>query len=231
MKTTSRQAESELFNIHNYGLDIKNREIYLHSSNDESEETGIDYRVAITLEKNLRYLDLLSNEPILIHMHLPGGIWEDCLGMFDTIKTCRSFIAILAYAKVQSASSLLLQAADYRVMMPNTHMLIHYGSISIDDEHRAVMSSIQWSEQECQKMIEIFTDKCSHSSMAKDKNWKRMMVRKHIVSQLDNKSDWILTAEEAIQYGFADGVLGSRELPHINTIKNIFKKKPIKICT
>jgi len=46
------------------------------------------------------------------------------------------------------------------------------------------------------------------------------MARKHILSQLDNKSDWILTAEEAVHYGFADGVLGDRKFPTFDKLKN-----------
>ena len=46
------------------------------------------------------------------------------------------------------------------------------------------------------------------------------MIKKHIVSQLANKSDWILNAEEAVYYGFADGVLGDRKFPNIDKLKN-----------
>ena len=81
------------------------------------------------------------------------------------------------------------------------------------------MSSFQWSEKESNKMIDIFTDKCLNSPMAKEKNWKKMIIKKHIMSQLANKSDWILDAEEAVYYGFADGVLGDRKFPDIDKIK------------
>ena len=169
--------------------------------------------------KNIRYLNLLSSEPILVHMHLPGGVWEDGLGIYDTIRYSKSKIYILGYAKVESASSIIFQAAHYRILMPNTHVLIHYGSLSIDNEHKAAMSSFQWSEKESNKMIDIFTDKCLNSPMAKEKNWKKMIIKKHIMSQLANKSDWILDAEEAVYYGFADGVLGDRKFPDIDKIK------------
>jgi len=47
-------TEYRLNNIHEYGLDIDNREIYLHSFIDSgSEEGGVDYRVAINFEKNI----------------------------------------------------------------------------------------------------------------------------------------------------------------------------------
>ena len=214
-----------LYSIHNYNVDINNREIYLHSYIDGDEEGGVDYRSATLLEKNLRYLNLLSLEPILIHMHLPGGDWQDCLGMYDAIKFSKAKVIILAYGKVESSSSVLLQSADLRILMPNTNVLIHYGSFSLDGEHsKAAASSIQWNERECDKMIDIFTDRCMNSSICVEKNWKKMMARKHIVSQLANKCDWILTAQEAVDYGFSDGILGTKKFPNIDFLKTYIKR-------
>lgn len=223
----NKENDIDINNIHSYNLDVKNREIFLHSYvSDLEEEPGVDYRSAITFEKNIRYLNTLSIEPILIHMHLPGGMWSDCLGIYDAIKFSKSKTILLAYGSVESASSVILQASDLRILMPNTNVLIHYGSFSINEEHsKAAASSVQWNERECDKMIDIFTDKCSQSVLAKQKNWKRMMAKKHIVSQLANKCDWILTALEAVEYNFADGVLGSKQFPNIDEIKNRSKKK------
>lgn len=223
---TTNNHNNGLGNIHDYNIDIDNRELYLHSYiSDENEESGVDYRSAIVFEKNLRYLNLLSLDPILVHMHLPGGDWQDCLGIYDSIKSSKAKVAIIASAKVESSSTVLLQAADLRILSPNTNFLIHYGSISVDNEHKAALSMVHWSEKESEKMIDIFTEKCMNSSMCKSKNWKKMIVRKHIVTQLATKRDWILTAEEAVHYGFADGILGSKKYPNIDYIKNTLKKK------
>lgn len=223
--TTSSHQNSQLTNIHDYNIDIENREIYLHSYfSTENDESGVDYRSAIIFEKNLRYLNLISLEPILIHMHLPGGDWQDCLGIFDAIKASKSKTIVVASAKVESSSTVLLQAADLRILTPNTNFLVHYGSISVDNEHKAALSMIQWSEKESEKMIDIFTEKCMNSIISKEKNWKKMMARKHIVNQLATKRDWILTAEEAVRYGFADGILGTKKYPNIDYIKNLMKK-------
>ena len=218
MSTSS--TDYDLQNIHSLCINLKEREVYLHSSFDSEEESGVEFRSAIIFEKNIRYLNSISNDPILVHMHMPGGVWEDGLAIYDTIKTSASKIFILAYGKVESASSIIFQAPHYRVLMPNTYMLIHYGSLSIDNEHKAVMSSMQWSEKESNKMIDIFTERCMSSPLVAEKKWKRFMARKHIVSQIDNKSDWILNAEEAVYYGFADGVLGDRKFPTIDKLKN-----------
>lgn len=216
--------EPDLNSIHQYNVDVHNREIYLHSYLGDNDEGGVDYRSAIVFEKNLRYLNLISLEPILVHMHLPGGDWQDCLGIYDAIRASKSKVCIIAYAKVESSSSVLLQASDLRILTSNTNFLVHYGSVSIDNEHKAALSMVQWSEKESEKMIEIFTEKCMNSRIAKEKNWKRMIVRKHIVTQLATKRDWILTAEEAVDYGFADGVLGTKKFPNIDYIKNYAKK-------
>jgi len=225
MTSNKHAAMSNINDIHNYNIDVENREIYLHSHIDASEEErGVDYRSAVIFEKNLRYLNNVSLDPILVHMHMPGGDWQDCLGIYDHIKASKSKVIIVAYAKVESSSSVLLQAADLRILSANTNFLIHYGSISVDNEHKAALSMVQWSEKESEKMIDIFTEKCINSRICKDKNWKRMIVRKHIVSQLATKRDWILTAEEAVNYGFADGILGTKKYPNIDYIKNLMKK-------
>lgn len=216
--------ENDISHIHNFNIDILNREIYLHSHIEGLEEGGVDYRSAIIFEKNLRYLDLISNDPIIIHMHLPGGDWQDCLAIYDTIKNTKSKTIIVAYAKVESSSGVLLQAANLRILMPNTNFLMHYGSITVDNEHKAALSMIHWSERESEKMIDMFTEKCVHSKIAEDKNWKKMIIKKHIVTQLATKRDWMLTADEAVYYGFADGVLGTKKFPNIDYIKRYVKK-------
>jgi len=215
-----------LSSIHSYNIDPKNREIFLHSYlSDNEEEAGVDYRSSVFFEKNIRYLNSISNEPILVHMHLPGGDWQDCLGMYDSIIASKAKVIILAYAKAESSSSFLLQAADLRILMPNTNVMIHYGSFSLDGEHsKAAAAGIQWNERECEKMVDVFAERCMNSSICKEKNWKKMMAKKHITSQLANKCDWILTAQEAVDYGFADGILGSKKFPHIDYLKTYIKK-------
>lgn len=220
----SSSDSDDIATIHNFNIDIKHREIFLHSHLNDAEEGGVDYRSAVVFEKNLRYLDNLSHEPILVNMHLPGGDWQDCLGIYDSIKNTKSKVIIVAFAKVESSSTVLLQAADLRILTPNTNFLVHYGSISVDNEHKAALSMIQWSEKESEKMIDMFTDKCINSRIAKDKNWKRMIIRKHLVTQLATKRDWILTADEAVYYGFADGVLGTKKFPNIEYLKRYVKR-------
>lgn len=215
--------DTELQNLHNHNIDAKNREIFLHAYLVDSDtDPGVDYKSAVIFQKNLRYLNSISSDPILIHMHIPGGDWEDCMAIYDTIRHSKSKTVLLAYGKVQSASSVILQAPNIRVLMPNVNVLIHYGSISFDSEHsKAATSNVEWNERECDKMIDIFVQRCMQGSMAKEKNWKSMMAKKHIQSQLANKCDWILNAQQTVEYGFADGIIGDKKYPNIDSLKKI----------
>lgn len=208
--------------LHEYNILPDKREIFLHSYIDGQEDSGVDYRSSVILQKNIRYLTLSSLDPILIHMNIPGGDWEDCLSMFDTIKLCPAKTAIVGYGKVQSSSGVIFQSSNLRVLMPNASLLIHYGSISFDAEHsKAAASSVEWSEKETDKMINIFVQRCLKSSIVREKKWKNNIhiIKKHIISQISSKCDWILNAEEAVYYGFADGILGSRKYPNIESVK------------
>jgi ATP-dependent protease ClpP protease subunit len=214
-----------LSQIHDYCIDVENREVYLHSHVDSSdEEVGVDYRVAVNFEKNIRYLNTISDSPILVHMHLPGGDWTDCLGIYDTILKSKSKIGIIAYSKAESSSGVIFQAADLRIIMPNSYMLIHYGFLSLDGEHKATVSNVQWNEKEAKKMLDIFTDKCSNSKFAKEREWRRASVKKYISSQLSQKTDWILDAEDSVEYGFADGIYGQSPFLSIEHIKKKLNK-------
>ena len=51
-----------------------------------------------------------------------------------------------------------------------------------------------------------------------------MMAKKHIISQLASKCDWILTAQQAVDYGFADGILGTKKFPNIDYLKTYAKR-------
>ena len=207
--------------LHDYGILTASREIFLHASlYDGIEEEGVDFKSAVRFQKNLRLLSSISNDPIIVHMNIPGGSWEDGMSIYDSIKECPCYIAILAYGKVQSASSVIIEAADKRVLMPNTTFLIHYGSISLDSETTVAVSTVEWSERETNKMINIFVENCKNSPICKEKKWKNSTtaIKKHIESQIKNKGDWILTAEEAVYYGFADDIFGSETCPTVESL-------------
>ena len=121
--------------LHEQCIRLATREIFLHSyiCND-TEEAGVDYRMTATFIKNLQLLDH-ENDDILIHMSTVGGNYPDGMAIYDSIKNAQSFITIIAYTAARSMSSIMLQAADCRVLMPHANVMLHEGSMAMEGSY------------------------------------------------------------------------------------------------
>lgn len=207
--------------IHGQSIDLKQREIYLHGYHGPfDDDPGVEYRMATTLIKNIRYLDSLKNEPILIHMHSIGGNWGDGMAIYDAIKLARSHVTIVVYGQAESMSSIILQAADNRIMMPNSYFMSHYGSSSsagnfLDTQNWAKFESIILDT-----MLDIYVESCMKGKFFKEKytDPTESKVRTFIKKKLKD-GDWYLNSNEAVYYGFADGVLSTRKYRGISSLK------------
>lgn len=194
--------------IHLHGIDIKNREIFLHNFNAGEDNPGVDYRMAHNFIKNIRILENISKDNILIHLHSIGGSWNDGIAIFDAIKSCECYITILVHGQAESMSSVILQAADFRVMMPNAYFMCHYGSTEVVGNHLDVHNYMMHEKDISENMFNIYADKCINGEFFKNK-YKTPTVEK-VKIFLKNKfknGDWYLNSQDAINYGFADSIL------------------------
>ena len=207
--------------IHAYGIDIKNREIYLHSyiSNVE-EDPGVEYRMATTFIKNLRLLDSQSERHILIHMHSVGGEWNDGMAIYDAILLCRSYVTIIVYGQAESMSSIILQAADQRIMMPNAYFMCHFGSSENDGNFLDVQNFMKFENKTLDIMIDIYSEVATNGKFFKEhyKNVTQDKVKNYIKRKM-KEGDWYLDSNETVYYGFADSVITSNTYGSINSLK------------
>lgn len=197
-----------LYNLHEYGCMPDTREVFLHGwDGGVDEEPGVDYRMAATFMKNMNLLDRLSHEPILVHMSSIGGMWNDGMAIFDTIKIVRSPVIIVAYAHARSMTSIILQAADLRLMTPHTDFMIHYGSIALDCNSISAKSEVAWNEKTSVTMLEIYVRKCKDGPHFD--GWSEKRIETYLKRQMESKQEVYMTAEDAVDKGFADGVIGT----------------------
>lgn len=218
----------DLYEVHTHGVNIPWNEIYLHStysdvSDDEGNayEPGVDYKQATTFIKNLHVLDVEPFDPILVHLHSIGGNWDDGMAICDSIILARSPVTIVAYAQASSMSGVILQSADLRLMMPNCHFLMHYGSTSGGGHPMAVKSHTDFHEREITKMLMLFAER-AYSTGQYFKAKKSATVKTahtFFEKQLKKHVDWFLSAEEAVYYGLADSVLGGKEYPDLHSLR------------
>jgi len=211
----------ELVNqVHNYDLNPFNREIYLHSHySGHDEESGIEYRMATQFIKNLHLLDQVGDDNILIHLHSPGGDWIHGMAIFDAIRVAQSSVNILAYGEVSSMSSVLFQAACKRVMMPSCEFMIHRGFLSLEGVATTVQSNAAWNKKTDMTMLQLYAGKAVDGPFFRQRDMSELQVVKFIDQKIRKLGDWNLSAEEAVYYGLADGVLGQPGYESLDKIR------------
>lgn len=204
--------EPELLkDFHDYGANIQSREIFLHNHyhTEDNQNPGVEYRMSNTFIKNLRALDIKSDQPITIHMHSIGGEWSDGMAIFDAISMCRSYVTIISYGQAESMSSIILQAADMRLMTPNSYFMSHFGSSDASGHYLNVQNWIQYEKYLCDIMMDIYAKRCIGGEFFKDKYGKNPPISK-VKNFLNTKlksGDWFLNSNETVYYGFADAVV------------------------
>ena len=219
---TKDSLQNLVHDVHTFSINAPSRQIYLHSiygQTADEEEPGIEYRLSTTFIKNLHILDAISSENVLVFCHSVGGVWSDGMAAFDAIRAARSPVTILTYAQASSMSGILLQAADKRVLSPSCEFMIHFGSIFVHDNSLAVKSAVDANERYSKQMLKIFATRAMTGRFFKSRGYNYSKTVAYINRKIRDKSDWYLSAEEAVDFGFADGILGEKGFETMEKIR------------
>lgn len=201
--------------VHTHCLDLKNRHVWLHgtpiqltTADDAGPEAMIEYMNASKFIKNLHLLMMQSeSEPVLIHLHTCGGIWEEGMAIYDAIRSMPNQVTIVNHTHARSMSSVILQAADIRIMMPNSCFMFHQGQMGAEAEAKTFYSISDWYRRTDNIMTGIYAEKVRAGNKFRSKSIKQIVSI--IKRAMDKRGDVFLTAEEAIDWGFADHIFTS----------------------
>lgn len=210
----SIDIENTISNLHNHWIDPISREIWVHSVDTvnqgeyNGEDPGVEYMMATRVIKNLQILKKLSRtKPVLIHMNITGGDWDNGMAIFDTIKLMPYKTTIISYSQASSMSGIIFQSPTKRIMLPNSHFMFHWGSISIDADARDVRSVAKLSEKQDEIMFNIYADRIMKCKGIKFKGYTFDKLKVFLKKLANEKGQVFLLAEEAVDWGLADEVL------------------------
>ena len=209
------KSEDLIWHLHEYDVDVSSSHIYLMGSEEYvlpdtlGDEPGVEYVMANRFIRNIN-LCMRANpdKPILIHMKTCGGYWEEGMAIHNAIKACPFPITILNYTHARSMSSLIFQAANKRVMMPDSYFMFHDGTLELGGTIKQVKSTMSFGDRTDDRMMDIYVDAMKNTPTSKVKSWSKRRLRNWLREQMDKKEDVYLTAEEAVYYGFADEIFG-----------------------
>lgn len=190
--------------IHEFGINPSTREIWLSPINNGEDD--VDAQLAERLIKNIRILESANDKPILIHMACGGGDISYGLAIYDAIERSQCYITILVYGLASSMSSVILQGADYRVLMPHSHVFIHDVDISTNGSINAVRSDVSQWNTDNNRIYDIYTERCQNGSYFKERNYNRSKIKAYL--RRKGQSGYFLMPSEAVEIGLADSILG-----------------------
>lgn len=207
--------------MHRYNILLESREVFLHAYIDNVEDDpGVEYRMANNFVKNMLLLNRIDeSKPITVHQHSVGGYWCEGMMMYDAIASSAAPVIVVTHGIAASMGSIVPQAGDLRISMPNCWWLIHDGTTDISQDFTIKMAKSwhEWEGRTGKQMMEIYAGVCSNGEEFEGKS--EAQVKRHITQKFEKKEDWWLTSEEAVNHGFADAVYGSEGHESFDAIK------------
>lgn len=158
--------------------------------------TPVDHHVANLVVAQLLFLE--SEDPdkdIMLYINSPGGIVESGLAIFDTMQYIKAPVSTICVGLAASISAVVLAggAKGKRFALPHSRIMIHQPSIS--GLHGPASD------------IEIYA-----KEILRSKEQLNRLLAEHTGQPLDrvardSERDYFMSAAEAKDYGFIDGVM------------------------
>lgn len=188
----SRNISEHAEQFHDSGIYLPTRTIYIHG-----ESEGITNFTASNAVKNLHILDTLGSGTITVMFNCDGGDTTIGMAIYDAILACKNHVRMIVYGQASSMGSIILQAADERIMAPNAVLMIHMGTASYEGHPKVVDAWRNYDKLMDARHEKIYLDKI--------KQKKPRFTKQQLQDLLEH--DTLFTAEEAVEMGLADKVL------------------------
>lgn len=202
-------AEKAAFDAKLSELEVRKKELELLEA-----QINLDYQLSGTFSFN-REVDQKSMNrlyrqmrlwhkynptgPWTIYLNSPGGAAYSASGIIDELysQSIRGGgtheITIKVRGVAASAAGMILQGADHRIIGKNSRLMIHKGTSGIHGTADDIADEHEWWVEATDQMIDLFLSRTDRIS-------RPQFLRKI------NRRDWWLSAEEAVEIGFADAI-------------------------
>jgi len=134
---------------------------------------------------------------LTLFINSQGGNLYDAFALIDVIRASRIPVDTVGIGSIMSAAFLIFVCGKKRYIAPNTSIMCHEYSETVEGKHHDIMSSMKEGELCNAKMLDILVDSCR-------------LTDEEVAEQLLNPSDVYLTPDELLNMGGADAVYNSK---------------------
>lgn len=185
--------------FYDYDIYLSQRILFMGSVNvteDLEGESGTDSQMAERIIKGLAILDQKEGD-ITIIMNNVGGDHYHGMAIFDAIKACKNHVTIKVFGHAFSMGSIILQAADIRILAPHSRVMIHYGTDGGSMNGKDFQAKAKEGERLDVLVEDIYLDKIQE----KQPQFTRADLKAILTV------DTYMSPEEALNLGLADEIL------------------------
>lgn len=174
------------------GVHLPSRTLMLEAENTGEGCYELTYDTYTQFIKGLFLLEKQSDKPIEVLLNCAGGSVVDGFAIYDEIKNCNSHVTIKVLGEASSMGSVVLQAADLRVMAPHSILMLHDGSVTLSGVYRDVERGAEDLKRDREQTYQIFEERTGK----KKSYWRRKL-----------SNDWYLTPEQALEEKLIDKIV------------------------
>jgi ATP-dependent protease ClpP protease subunit len=149
-----------------------------------------------------------------------GGSYFEGLTMAAMISSYKGKTTAKGIGIVASAATVVFLAADEKVLTSNSFFMIHSAWSGAEGNAKQISKTVELLNRVDEQMVNIYTaqmeskGKLINNSIDDTKAYVRNMM---------SEETW-LTAEEAVDYGFADYIMDEAQIPDYKSYEAVFNK-------
>ncbi len=171
--------------------------------------TPIDDAIANLISAQMLFLEAENpDKEISLYINSPGGEISALFAIYDTMKYVKNDISTFCYGQAASAAAVLLAGGTTgkRYALPHARILIHqpYGGAA------GQAADIEIQAKEILRMRDLLNKVLAHDTGQGIDRIKQ-----------DTDRDFIMSADEAQEYGIIDEVLTTRELVELPQVAGV----------
>ena len=197
-----------------YCVDVNSRRIFWGSVDAGEEANDFAWDSVETVIRAIHFLERQNKKPIELHMSSTGGDAMEMLRLHDVIQSCACQIKFIGGGTIMSAATWIMACCDERFLYPNTTIMLHKWSGSMDGNDLEHRIELQMGVELTEKLNKIFED---NSRMPAD-FWNEITHR-----------DLYITAEEAITLGLADKIIQPKKRGNLRRARINIMNQPIDV--
>ena len=93
--------------------------------------------------------------------------------------------------------------------MKESEFMFHHGSVWLEQSSLAARSTIQSNTRHNKMMLNIYAERCKDGPFFVERKYSLSRIKTYLENKMRSEGDVFITAQEAVDMGFADEVIGA----------------------